>query len=95
MKTEYWSGLPPFPSPGDLPHQGIEPTPLACAYTSRQVLYDWSHLDHHSGCNLGMNFTRTPGGKAKETAGSTGHDTITGAQAPEVWVGGYTPVQES
>ena len=23
-RQEYWSGLP-FPSPGDLPHQGIEP----------------------------------------------------------------------
>jgi len=23
-KQEYWSGLP-FPSPGDLPHPGIEP----------------------------------------------------------------------
>ena len=23
-KKEYWSGLP-FPSPGDLPHSGIEP----------------------------------------------------------------------
>ena len=24
FRQEYWSGLP-FPSPGDLPHQGIEP----------------------------------------------------------------------
>ena len=27
-RQEYWSGLP-FPTPGDLPHPGIEPTPLA------------------------------------------------------------------
>ena len=26
-RQEYWSGLP-FPSPGDLPHQGIKPTSL-------------------------------------------------------------------
>ena len=26
FRQEYWSGLP-FPSPGDLPHPGIEPTP--------------------------------------------------------------------
>ena len=26
-RQEYWSGLP-FPSPGDLPDQGIEPTSL-------------------------------------------------------------------
>ena len=27
-RKEYWSGLP-FPSPGDLPNSGIEPTSLA------------------------------------------------------------------
>ena len=27
-RQEYWSGLP-FPAPGDLPHQGIEPLSLA------------------------------------------------------------------
>ena len=27
-RQEYWSRLP-FPTPGDLPHPGIEPTPLA------------------------------------------------------------------
>ena len=31
-RQEYWSGLP-FPSPGDLPHPGIEPGAL------RQTLY--------------------------------------------------------
>ena len=25
-RQEYWNGLP-FPSPGDLPHPGIEPAP--------------------------------------------------------------------
>ena len=29
-RQEYWSGLP-FPSPGDLPYPGIEPTFLALA----------------------------------------------------------------
>ena len=29
-RQEYWSGLP-FPSPEDLPHPGIEPTPPALA----------------------------------------------------------------
>ena len=29
---EYWSGLP-FPSPGDLPHPGIEPSLLQCRQT--------------------------------------------------------------
>ena len=29
-RQEYWSGLP-FPSPGDLPHKGIEPTSPALA----------------------------------------------------------------
>ena len=29
-RQEYWSGLP-FPSPGDLPDPGIEPTSLALA----------------------------------------------------------------
>ena len=28
-RQEYWRGLP-FPSPGDLPNPGIEPTSLAC-----------------------------------------------------------------
>ena len=35
-RQEYWSGLP-FPSPGDLPHPGIEPG------SCRQILY---HLNH-------------------------------------------------
>ena len=26
LQQEYWSGFP-FPSPGDLPHSGVEPTP--------------------------------------------------------------------
>ena len=37
-RQEYWSGLP-FPSPGDLPDPGIEPTSPYC----RQILY---HLIH-------------------------------------------------
>ena len=36
-RREYWSGLP-FPSPGDLPHPGIEPvSPVSCNH--RQILY--------------------------------------------------------
>ena len=33
-RQEYWSGLP-FPSPGDLPHPGTEPSSLYC----RRILY--------------------------------------------------------
>ena len=37
FRQEYWSGLP-FPSPGDLPNAGIEPTSLMSCI-SRRVLY--------------------------------------------------------
>ena len=37
-RHEYWSGLP-FPSPGDLPHPGIEPRSPAL----QQILYSLSH----------------------------------------------------
>ena len=37
-KQEYWSGLP-FPSPGDLPDLGIEPT-------SPALQADWLLLNH-------------------------------------------------
>ena len=37
-RQEYWSGLP-FPSPGDLPNPGIDPSLWHC----RQILY---HLIH-------------------------------------------------
>ena len=37
-RQEYWSELP-FPSPGDLPDQGIEPGSPYC----RQILYCLSH----------------------------------------------------
>ena len=37
-RQEYWSGLP-FPSPGDLPNQGLNPGLLNC----RQTLYRLSH----------------------------------------------------
>ena len=33
-RQEYWSGLP-LPSPGDLPHPGIEPTSHVAAQTKR------------------------------------------------------------
>ena len=39
-RQEYWSELP-FPSPGDLPNPGIEPSLLHC----RQILYQLSHLE--------------------------------------------------
>ena len=38
-RQEYWSGLP-FPSPGDLPDQGLNPGLQHC----RQILYPLSHL---------------------------------------------------
>ena len=37
-RQEYWSGLP-GPSPGDLPHPGLNPGLLHC----RQILYHLSH----------------------------------------------------
>ena len=37
-RPEYWSGWP-FPSPGDLPNQGLNPGLLYC----RQILYQLSH----------------------------------------------------
>ena len=39
-RQEYWSGLLPCPSPGDLPNPGIKPVPLHC----RWIL---DHLSHH------------------------------------------------
>ena len=39
-RQEFWSELP-FPSPGDLPNPGIEPSLLHC----RQILYQLSHLE--------------------------------------------------
>ena len=46
-RQEYWSGLP-FPSPGDLPDPGIEPSLLHCRPSEPpgkkyQNIYDWSH----------------------------------------------------
>ena len=40
-RQEYWSGLP-FPSPGDLPHPGIEPRSPAFR-GGGQMLYPLSH----------------------------------------------------
>ena len=37
-RQDYWSGLP-FPSPGDLPHPGIKPTPPTLAGIGRRILY--------------------------------------------------------
>ena len=38
-QQEYWSGLPLFPSPGDLPDPGIEP----CLPQHMKILYHLSH----------------------------------------------------
>ena len=38
FRQEYWSGLP-FPTPGDLPHPGIEFTTPCISCTSRQICY--------------------------------------------------------
>ena len=40
-RQEYWSGLP-FPSPGDLPNWGIEPTSPDISYVGRQILHHWA-----------------------------------------------------
>ena len=43
LKQEYWSELP-FPSPGDLPDPGIEPTSLKSSALAGGFLYYWRHL---------------------------------------------------
>ena len=40
-RLEYWSVLP-FPSPGDLPDPGIEPTSPASLLNCRQIFYCWA-----------------------------------------------------
>ena len=42
-RKEYWSGLP-FPSPGDLPHPGIEPR---STYTVTRFFADWATREAH------------------------------------------------
>ena len=38
----YWSGLP-FPSPGDWPNPGIEPSQVFCiSFSDRQILHLWA-----------------------------------------------------
>ena len=49
-RQEYWGGLP-FPSPGDLPNPGIEPTPLE----SPALQVDSFPLSHW-GSHLGITF---------------------------------------
>ena len=47
-RSEYWSGLP-FPSPGDLPNPGIEPTsPLASGFftAKRSLLNLTNHIGY-------------------------------------------------
>ena len=39
-RQEFWSGLP-FPSPGDLPDEGIEPASPALQADSLPILYLW------------------------------------------------------
>jgi len=39
-RQEYWSGLP-FPSSGDLPHKGIEPTPLMSLALAGGLFTTW------------------------------------------------------
>ena len=46
-RQEYWSGLP-FPSPGDLPHPGIEPASPAFLLHCRQILYCWTIGEAHN-----------------------------------------------
>ena len=57
-QTRNWSGFP-FPSQGDLPDQGIEPT-SPCLLNFRQILYCWvtreaypSPAGHQSRCSGG------------------------------------------
>ena len=54
FRQQYWSGLP-FPTPGDLPGPGIEPTSLACLLhwqvdSLPLVPPNFSSLPHWVGC---------------------------------------------
>ena len=49
-RQEYWSGLP-FPSPGDLADQGLEPTSPALQADSFTNFYEGSHMEEN-GCPL-------------------------------------------
>ena len=50
FRQEYWSGLP-FPSPGDLPDPGIEPTSSALQTDSLPLNHQGSPYTHKEGCN--------------------------------------------
>ena len=43
FRQDYWSGLP-FPSPGDLPNLGIDPTSLVSPAIGRRIPYSWDTL---------------------------------------------------
>ena len=55
-RQEYWSGLP-FPSPGDLPHPGIEPRPPALQAES--VPSEPSGKQAFQGCSSVSQFSRS------------------------------------
>ena len=54
-RQEYLSGLP-FPTLGDLPHQGLNSRLLHISCIGRQILYHWHHLliceKQEKGCRL-------------------------------------------
>ena len=53
-RQEYWSGLL-FPAPGDLPHPGMEPSPLASTALATGLLTTsttWAALGKSSGVIL-------------------------------------------
>ena len=56
-RQEYWNGLP-FPSPGDLPHPGIELTSLVSVYNGikTSVVAERSYVAHQA--SLSMGFSR-------------------------------------
>ena len=50
-RQEYWSGLP-FPSPGDLPHQGPNPCLLHWQAVSLQLSHQGSPLSNYQTLNI-------------------------------------------
>ena len=60
FQAKYWSGLP-FPTPGDLPHLGIEPMPLTSPVLSG-MCFPYSSVGKESACNAGdPGLRRSPG----------------------------------
>ena len=79
-KQEYWSGVP-FPTPGDLPNSGMEPTSLVCPALASGFFTtsaSWEPLDitGYSGCLQYFTFkTNAAAAAAAKSLQSNEYDT--------------------